>query len=100
MRQPAAGRPPRSYLTANLVLSALAAGVGGWVTATIAPQAGFTALGELSALVLVLGLVAQRSEHRRQVAGAVPGRQPSWYPVTITALGIVGVLAGGWLRLQ
>lgn len=99
-RQQAAGLPPRAYLSANLILSVVAAIVGGWVTVTIAPQEGRLAIAELAVLVIVLGIASERSERRRQAATSTAARQPTWYPVTITALGVVGAIFGGWLRLH
>lgn len=85
---------PPAYLTANLVLSFLAAVLGSWVTTLIAGSAPMTHAAALAALVFVMGLVSARQAGS---AGHHAG-QPTWYPWVITTIGIAGVLAGGLLR--
>jgi hypothetical protein len=79
--QPAA--PTRPYLAANLALSLVAAVVGGWVTARLAPRAPGGHLIALGALLLVMGVVSARMPQAHL--------QPPWYRVTIPIVGIAGV---------
>jgi predicted benzoate:H+ symporter BenE len=82
--------PTPRYLAMNLTLSVIAAIVGGWLVARMAPPPAINYVVGLACLTLVLGLVS---------AFLSPGneRQPGWYKVVITAAGVVGVLAGARL---
>lgn len=79
------GQPPRNYLYANLALSIVAGVLGGWVTARMAPGSPLAHAAALAALMLVMSVVSAKSQARKQ---------PSWYPWTIAAIGIAGVLIG------
>ncbi len=80
---------PRQYLIANLAVSFVAALVGGWLTARMAPNAPMMHSAILGALLLVMSVVSARTQRTGQ---------PSWYPMTLAAIGVVGVLIGGFLK--
>jgi CHASE2 domain-containing sensor protein len=87
------GQPPQpntKYLAANLIVGALAAAVGGYLTALIAGRAPL-----LHAVILAAGIFLLSAISAFQ--GARPG-QPKWYPFVLMVLGPASALAGGWLR--
>jgi hypothetical protein len=91
----AAGSPddlPLNYYAANLVVSAMGAMLGGWVTARMAPSAEMVHVGALALLMLLMSIPT--------MLGYLPGSelQPVWYRYTLPVLGISGALLGGWLR--
>jgi hypothetical protein len=81
---------PPSYLAANLAISLFGAVLGGWLAARIAAYAPF---GHAVVLAALLAAMTVASAYAEPAA-----RQPGWYPYTIAAIGVCGVLAGGWLR--
>lgn len=84
--------PSARYYAMNFALSAIAAIVGGWLTATIA---GVPATGELLGLVVVvlaMGIVSALA-----YSGTGGMRQPAWYRILIPLVGAAGVVAGGSL---
>ena len=85
--------PPMStaYLVANLTCSFIAALVGGFVTAVIARRAPLAHAGALAVLFAVISIATRRA------ASAAPG-QPEWYAMGVLGVGVVGVLAGGYIR--
>jgi hypothetical protein len=83
--------PTPSYLAYNLSSGLVAAVAGGWVTGCIAKHNLLWHAGALALLIAAMGVVSARRPQ--------PG-QPSWYPLTITAIGVAGALAGGWLCMQ
>ena len=88
-----AGSPPvltPSYLTANLTVSTLAAVVGGYVTARMAPGRSMVHVAVLALLILALSAMSARAPPS---AG-----QPGWYNRILPLLGLVGVVVGGVLR--
>ena len=91
----AAGSPestPLNYYAANLVVSAMAAMLGGWVTARMAPSAEMVHVGALALLMLLMSIPT--------MLGYLPGSelQPVWYRYTLPVVGISAALLGGWLR--
>lgn len=93
----AAGAPPGtppvltpSYLTANLTWSALAAVVGGYVTARMAPGRPMVHVAVLALLILALSAMSARAP--------TSVGQPGWYNRILPLLGLVGVVVGGLLR--
>lgn len=78
-----------SYLVANLVVSLLAAMVGGWIVQRYAPAPAFRWVCGLAALLLVLGVAL--------AAKGPQGGQPAWYTYLIPIIGVAGVLAGSTL---
>lgn len=82
--------PTSTYLVLNLSYSFLLAALGGFVTASIAPRSRGKHVMVLAGLFLFMaGLSA--------IQGPQPG-QPAWYPIVILAIGLAGVLSGGWVR--
>ena len=90
MRTPTAMTLTPSYLVANIVVSFFAALLGGWITAGVARHSHGIHAATLAAIVLVLGVV--------QATASVEG-QPRWYGSVIPLIGMMGVLAGGAVRL-
>ncbi len=80
---------PKSYLTANLTLSLLAAIAGGYVTTRIAVDNARMHAMALAALVLVMSVMSA-GQNRGKANG-----QPAWYSKAIACVGIAGVLLGG-----
>ncbi len=87
MRSGSPASIPASYLTANLVISLLAAVLGGWLTARLAPMHVHWHVYALAAFLLVMGLVS---------AKMMSSAQPGWYAKTIPFVGVAGVLLGGF----
>jgi hypothetical protein len=75
---------------AILVVSALAAIMGGWITARLAGGAEMTHAAILAALMGTITVSVSLGER--------PEGQPGWYAPVVGALGVMGILAGGWLR--
>jgi hypothetical protein len=80
----------RVAVAAILVVSTLAAIMGGWITARLAGRAEMLHAAALAAVMAVMTL--------RVMMGDRPEGQPGWYAPTVGALGVAGMLAGGWLR--
>jgi hypothetical protein len=80
----------RVAVAAILVVSTLAAIMGGWITARLAGRAEMLHAAALAAVMAVMTL--------RVMLGDRPDGQPAWYAPTVGALGVAGMLAGGWLR--
>lgn len=88
------GSLPAAYLGANLVLSALAALLGGWVASRMDPQGRWRPVIGLTALVLLMS-IANQAVPRGSTGAPVP-----WYPWAIVLVGSLGAAVGGWLRLR
>lgn len=84
--------PPTTYIAGELVLSAMAAVLGGWVTARMAPNR------EMVHVVALAVLVSLRSVAYFLGNTNAFGMQPGWYVNLIPVIDIGGVLLGGWLR--
>ncbi len=84
-------QPRRLHLWLNLVLSAVSAAAGGYVTTWIARE---NPLVHTLALALVVLLLSALS------ALQLKGKQPVAYQLTLTALTPLAVLGGGLLRLK
>lgn len=80
-----------SYILVNLVGSLLAAIAGGWVAARLAHGAPERHVAALAILVLLLSIYS---------ASTPPTSQPGWYSYGLVAIGVVGVLIGGWIALR
>lgn len=83
------GAPSTQYLVANLVLSAVAAAVGGYATASLAPGRPRMHAAVLALMVLAMSL--------SQLASPQSG-QPNWYPGALAAIGPLFALLGGFFR--
>lgn len=80
----------RAAVAAILVVSALAALMGGWITARIAGGAEMAHAAALAALMAAITITVSLGER--------PEGQPGWYAPVVGLLGVAGILAGGWLR--
>ena len=87
----APGRPSSGYMFVNLGYSFLAAAAGGYVTAWLA--AANPLYHVLALAIAVLALAALGALQSR-------GKQPIPYLLSLTAIGPLGVLAGGLVRLR
>ena len=88
-----AGAVSTSYLTLNLLYSALFAVLGGYVTARLAVTRRWAHVLALAGVLAMFGAAGA-------LAGDAQAGQPVWYAWAITALGVAGVLGGGALRLR
>jgi hypothetical protein len=79
---------PPAYLATNLGCSALAAFVGGALTARIAGHDPLIHGGALAMLMLLMSAASAR-QYR--------GLQPRWYQLTLMTLMPVIALAGSWI---
>jgi hypothetical protein len=68
----------------------MSAVIAGWLAARIAGYAEFAHAIGLAAIIAIGTLVAASSP--------VPDHQPGWYVPVVGAVGVTGVLFGGWLR--
>ena len=82
---------PLPYLSANLLLSLLAAVAGGYVCSRIARTHPFVHVIVLAGLFEILSLASAVT------TGAEPG-QPAWYPWVIGLICVFGILVGGFIR--
>jgi MFS-type transporter involved in bile tolerance (Atg22 family) len=83
--------PARAYLTVNLASAALAAFLGGFLTARFAPDKPFFHGIALAALMCVMGVLSARQ------AG---DRQPRWYQVVLCTLMPAIALIGAFISGQ
>lgn len=83
--------PPRTYLAVNLGCSALAAFLGGFITARIAPDKPFFHGIGLAALMCAMAIVSARQ------AG---DRQPKWYQLVLCTVMPGIALIGAYLSGQ
>jgi len=83
------GPPGPGYFALNLGFAVLAAVVAGWVTARLAGSRPRVAVGLLAVALVVVVLWGFTK----------PASQwPGWYPAVLALVGLVGALAGGFLR--
>ena len=80
------GQLPTNYLYSNLALSFVGAVFGGWLTARLAPAHPVYHAVALAAFLLVMSALSAKTQM---------SKQPPWYPWTIAAIGVAGVLLGG-----
>lgn len=80
------GSLPRTYLYSNLALSFVGALLGGWLSARLAPHNPVIHAAALAVLLLVMSGVSAKTQATKQ---------PAWYPWTIAAIGVAGVMLGG-----
>jgi hypothetical protein len=83
---------PPEYFAANLIVSAMGAVLGGWVTARMAPDREMAHVFALTVLMILMSIPS--------LMGYGPSFdvQPAWYRYMLPILGVGGVLLGGWLR--
>jgi hypothetical protein len=83
------GPPTVGYFVLNLGFAGIAAGAGGWLTARLARRRPLSHVGVLSLVLAVLVLWGFTR----------PASQwPEWYPPVLALIGVVGTLAGGFMR--
>ncbi len=88
MRVPA-NEPTMAYIIVNLIISTLAAVVGGYLTGRMAPSQPLAHAIGLGVFLFLLSLPMI-------ISGPLLG-QPTWYPTTIGIVGFAGALIGGLL---
>lgn len=88
---PIAGPATNGYLGLNLLGAAVAGAAGGATAVAIAAHAPH---GHVLALALAILLVSLPA-----LFAAPPPGQPAWYPLVLSVLGPVSVVAGGWLAI-
>ena len=81
--------PTPRLFAINIVVSLIAAVVGGRVTLALATRAPTGHLVALALVVLVMGMVSAFT--------AVSASQPRWYKLLIPAIGVLGVALAGVL---
>jgi hypothetical protein len=79
--------PPARYLLVNMLIGMVAAGVGGYLAARLAPagRAAMTA-GVFLLVFLVVGVLSGRA--------SASATEPLWYQAVVTLLGASGLLCG------
>jgi len=87
MATPGASLPP-AYLTANLLCSAIAALVGGGLTARIAGHDPLIHGGALAMLMVLMSWASMKQAE---------GKQPRWYQLTLMTAMPVLALVGAWI---
>ncbi|HKF48136.1 MAG TPA: hypothetical protein VKB38_12315 [Terracidiphilus sp.] len=85
------GRPSRGYVLSNFGFSFAASAAGGYVSAWIAQSNPLGGTLALAIIVLVMAAVSALEQR---------GKQPVAFHVAMVAIGPVGVLLGGLIRLQ
>ena len=83
---------PLTYFAAILVISAMGAMLGGWVTARMSPSRELAHVLALSVLVILMS-VPGLLEY-----GPSYDVQPGWYRWGLPLFGVGGALLGGWMR--
>ncbi len=73
-----------------LLANGMAAVIAGWLAARIASYAELAHASALAAIIAIGTGVAASSP--------VPAHQPGWYVPVAGAIGVAGVVFGGWLR--
>lgn len=86
--------PPATYMAAHLLVSAMGALLGGWVTARMAPER------EMIHILVLAVLLLLKSVPSLAGYGNPDGLQPTWYVYTLPVIEVVAVLLGGWLRAR
>jgi len=87
-----AASPTPTYLAANLVVSVMAAVLGGWVAARMAPSRPMTHVYALAGLMVMMSLPSLLGY------GDTVAMQPDWYRYLLPLVGVGGVLIGGRMR--
>jgi len=96
-----AAKPPLltdAYLASNFVYGFGAAVLGGWLTAMMAPRKPMAHAGALAMVLLAFAAIGMVGASGGGAEAAMATGQPSWYGPGTAAVGILGALAGGWLR--
>jgi hypothetical protein len=77
------------YVVANLAISVVAGACGGYVAALTAARAPLSHGAALAGLIVGLGILSLL---------ASADAHPIWYSVATPSLGVLGALAGAWVR--
>jgi peptidoglycan/LPS O-acetylase OafA/YrhL len=85
------GHPTAGYLAANVVYSVLAAAVGGFATAALAPRKPVQHAAVLGAVMLVLAVISYRM---------YAGQQPPWYRAMMLVVPSLFAVAGAALQAR
>lgn len=96
-----AAKPPQlttAYLASNFVYGFGAAMLGGWLTAMMAPRKPMAHAGALALVLLAFAVLGTVGAASGGAEAAIATGQPSWYGPGTAVVGILGALAGGWLR--
>lgn len=83
---------PLTYLMAHLAVSLLGALIGGYLTARMIGRASRPQVVALVAVIVIASIITWLQQRDPAASG-----QPGWYPIVVTLIGVVGVLAGGHL---
>lgn len=86
------GPPTPAYMVANLVASALAALLGGWLAAFLGRRQPLHHGFYLAVVILLLSLLGGD--------GSASDLQPTWYVRTLMVVAPLSALLGGWLRAR
>jgi hypothetical protein len=89
-----AGTRTQPWFVANLVVSGLAALVGGYSTAALAPNRPRTHVIALAIMILAMSLSQLGHKEPSQLA------QPRWYAGALAVIGPLSAMLGGMLRRQ
>lgn len=76
-----------STLAGKLIVGTLGAFMAGWMTARLA---AYSPMGH----AVVLALIVAAASFSIIAGGSAAG----WYPIAAAIIGVLGVLAGGWIR--
>jgi len=76
--------PTQTYLITNVVVALAAAGLGGWLTAKLAPNQPWKHVGGLAGALVVKGLLS----------GFTTAGLPLWFKLAVAAVGLVGAGIG------
>jgi hypothetical protein len=96
-----AAKPPQltsAYLASNFVYGFGAAVLGGWLTAMMAPRKPMAHAGALAVVLLAFAAIGMLGAADGGTEAAMATGQPPWYGPGTAVVGILGALAGGWLR--
>ncbi|KAA3645525.1 MAG: hypothetical protein DWQ07_13745 [Chloroflexi bacterium] len=89
--------PATGWIIFNLAYGLIFAAVGGYIAARLAQRTELTHAAALAAVILLLGAFYAFSGGS---AGPDLLPPPTWYLVVLPAVGVAGVMLGGWLRAR
>ena len=83
---------PATYYAANVVVAAMGALLGGWVTARMAPAREMVHVLALTVLLILMSVPG--------ILGYGPSHdvQPDWYKWSLPVFTVGAAILGGWLR--
>ena len=86
-------QPTGAYLGVNLLSGLVAAVLGGYLAGRLAAHRPLMHAAVLAAVLIIMSIISAASGSEASAA-----MQPGWYSPAIAVIGVVGVIAGGWLR--